>query len=91
MAHVLIFLMGKNLVRFTAATGWLGLIWKLNDNTLEDVGRNGWKMIKVSLLIRFCKIHPSPNHLQQYSLLIRNIISICVAVYTSAAPDYLDV
>ena len=31
------------------------------------------------------------NHLQQYLLLIRNIISICVAVYTSAAPDYLDV
>ena len=60
MAHVSIFLMGKNLVGFTAATGWLGLIWKLNDNTLEDVGRNGWKMIKVSLLIRFCKnFYPS--------------------------------
>ena len=52
-------------------------------------------MVKISLLIKFCQIHvplPPPqkknclkddNHLQQYSLLIRNIISICVVYICS--------
>ena len=65
------------------AIGWLGssLIWKLNENTLEDGGGNGSKM--VTLLIRFCQTHPKncqkdDNHLLK-SQNLRLKVLICVA------------
>ena len=41
------------------ASAWLGfyLIWKLNENALKGGGGNEWKMVKITLLIRFCQIY----------------------------------